>query len=84
MYTSVRLQPAHTQPQSQHQEHHPFSGTKTLWVGGRGVRGICIIPTWALNMAEVAERPGSREAVCKRSLTSHAEEETSGQKHCNV
>lgn len=54
------------------------------WGEGREVRGICILPTCGLNVAEVAERAGRRKAVSKRRLTSNAEEETSGQKHCNI
>lgn len=52
--------------------------------GGQGGKGICILPTWGLNMAEVAKRQGRRKAVWERSSTSDAEEGTSGQKHCNI
>lgn len=46
--------------------------------------GIYILPNGGLPTAEVAEGTGRRGAVCKRSLTLDATEETSGQKHCNI
>lgn len=65
-------------------QHHSSFGTRAVWAGGRELRGIHIPPSGGPHMAKVAEQPGRREAVCRRSLASDAEKETSGQKHRNT